>query len=800
MKYFYWVIAFLIMYQGQSQDCSYIFSGKVLDFHDGKAIEAATVYIKELNRYTVTNREGDFKFEKLCSGQYTVVFTHIGCEDKVLKINLTSNLTQTVRLEHHVEDLNQISLTGKAPKQTRSGQETRISTKTLESYSSLSLGDVLKEVSGVTSLNTGNTIVKPVINGMHSSRIIIMTNGVRLQDQEWGVEHAPNIDINNAGAVSVIKGSAALAFGGDAIGGVVNLKPIQFQRTDSIFGKTILSGQTNGRGGSLHTALTKTYQSGWYASLNGTLKNYGDFEAPDYVLSNTGLRSGSLAFQMGYDTFEKGFDVSYNYIQNNIGILRASHIGNINDLVNSINSQQPLIINPFGREINSPRQEVDHHLIKLSGFKRLKDFGKIMVQYDYQNNRRFEFDVRIGDNQNRPAVDLELETHSILAQIRKDSNLDRIYTFGIMGRYQTNFANPDTGVRRLIPDYDKYDFGAFFTSEWKLNDNLIADAGLRYDFNRIDAQKFYRISRWNDLGYNQDFPEFVVNDTDFGTQMLTNPVFNYHNISAAVGMTYDFNNQHKVLTNVSMAMRPPNPAELFSEGLHHSAARIEIGDLRNDQETAYRWSGTYNYQTNNTNVVVETFYNYINNYIVIEPTGTEQTIRGAFPVWQYRQTNAQLFGIDLSATYEFSERFSFSNKSSFIKGYEINNNRPLIDIPAVRTINSIEFNKTEWNNFSTTLTSEFVFRQNEFPDNNFEQFIASEDRFVLVDVSTPPAAYHLLNWNAAMDFKLNEKSNLNISLNVNNILNSNYRDYLNRLRYFADDLGRNVMLQLKINY
>jgi iron complex outermembrane receptor protein len=282
--------------------------------------------------------------------------------------------------------------------------------------------------------------------------------------------------------------------------------------------------------------------------------------------------------------------------------------------------------------------------------------------------------------------------------------------------------------------------------------------------------------------------------------MLTNPVFNYHNISAAIGLTYDINNKNKVLTNVSMAMRPPNPAELFSEGLHHSAARIEIGDLRNDQETSYRWSGTYNYQSYNTNVVVEAFYNYINNYIVIEPTGTEQTIRGAFPVWQYRQTNAQLFGIDLSATHKFSERFSFSNKSSFIKGYEINNDRPLIDIPAVRTINSIEFNKAEWNNFNTTLTSEFVFRQNEFPDNNFEQFIAAEDTFVLVDVSTPPAAYHLLNWKAGVDFKISKKSILNANLSVNNILNTNYRDYLNRLRYFADDLGRNVMLQLKVNY
>ena len=68
--------------------------------------------------------------------------------------------------------------------------------------------------------------------------------------------------------------------------------------------------------------------------------------------------------------------------------------------------------------------------------------------------------------------------------------------FGFLGRYQDNFANPDTGVRRLIPDYDKYDFGIYTTSEWQIDDDLTVDAGIRYDFNRIDAKKFYLKSRW----------------------------------------------------------------------------------------------------------------------------------------------------------------------------------------------------------------------------------------------------------------------------------------------------------------
>lgn len=798
MKLALTLLTLLFTLQGITQNCIYKFSGKTIDFHDGTAIVGASVYIKELNKYAVSDNEGKFEILQLCKGQYTVLFSHIGCDDKEVIIDLKADVQKVFFLEHHIENLQNINLTGKTPKQTKSGQETRLSSETIDNYSSLSLGDALKQVTGVTSLSTGNTIVKPVINGMHSSRIIIMTNGVRLQDQDWGVEHAPNIDVNTADNITVIKGSAALAYGGDAIAGVVSLKPQNFAKVDSLFGKTILSGQTNGRGGTLHTSLTKTYQTGWYISANGTLKRYGDFESPDYNLTNTGLKSGAFSLQTGYNSFQKGFEVYYSYVDNEIGILEASHIGNISDLVNAINSNQPSVIRNFSYDINAPRQDIQHHLVKATAFKRLKGFGKVEVQYDYQNNQRLEFDLRLGDNRNRAAVDLNLQTHSVLVQLRKDSNLDRIYTFGLMGRYQNNFANPDTGVRRLIPDYDKYDFGAFLTTEWKMNQDLTLDAGIRYDFNRIDAQKFYRTSRWEERGYDSDFADIVVDD--LGTQLLTNPVFDYHNVSASLGMAYDVSEKHELLANLSMAKRAPNPSELFSDGLHHSAARIELGDLRIQQETSYRASSTYIYSNNRFKLMLELFFNHINDFVLIEPTGTEQTIRGAFPVWEYRQTNANMYGADLTINYKLTENLDVINKTAFIKGDDLDANTALIDVPAVRTTNSINYFNSKWHNFNSTLTSELVFRQNEFPDNNFEQFIAATGEFITVDISTPPDAYHLLNWSNEMEFSLNAKTNLSVNLTVNNIFNTKYRDYLNRLRYFADDLGRNVMLQVKINY
>ena len=87
-------------------------------------------------------------------------------------------------------------------------------------------------------------------------------------------------------------------------------------------------------------------------------------------------------------------------------------------------------------------------------------------------------------------MDLTLQTHTVSTDFKFDSNNDQTLHVGLLGRYQDNFANPETGIRRLIPDYEKIDLGLFATYSRDLNTKTTLEAGLRYDFNRIDAKKF----------------------------------------------------------------------------------------------------------------------------------------------------------------------------------------------------------------------------------------------------------------------------------------------------------------------
>ncbi|MBL7560269.1 TonB-dependent receptor [Olleya sp. YSTF-M6] len=799
MKYFISILCFSVFSFVQSQNCSSTFSGEVHDFHDGTPIINATIFIENLNKYTTTDVNGQFSINDLCNDVIKIEVSHLACETKKMDVTIDGDTYLEINLEHHIEALSEVEVKSvNTSKLTKTTQETILKSETIDRFSSLNLGDALKQISGVSSINTGSTIVKPVINGLHSSRIIVMTNGVRLQDQEWGIEHAPNIDLNTAGSINVIKGANALAYGGDAIGGVIVVKPSKISLKDSLYGKTIITGHSNGRGYNLNSSLTKTYKKGWYLGAQASLKRFGDFEAPDYSLTNTGLNTKGFSVNGGFKTFEKGFNISYSYLDNEIGILRSSHIGNVNDLVNAINSPEPSVIENFSYDINAPKQEVTHQIFKTEFYKRFKKFGRVDIQYDYQNNHRYEYDIRVGDDKDKPAVDLTLKTHTLKTNVKLDSKSNVTYQFGVNASFQNNFADPTTGVRRLIPDYDKYDLGTYVISSLRLNNDINLDFGLRYDFNQIDAKKFYRTSSWEERGYDTDFPDLVIDD--LGTQLLVNPVLNYHNVSASAGISYQLNDSSDFIFNYGLSNRAPNASELFSDGLHHSAARIELGDLRIKQETSNRVSGTYNYKNEALTLNIEAFYNHISDYIFIEPIGTTQTIRGAFPVWSYNQTNASLYGLDLTANYSFNNQWYINNKSSFIKGRDLTRNDALIDMPSTKTVNSIGYTNKKWLNLNTELQSELVFRQNDYPNNNFEVYNPTTDQMVLVDVSTTPPTYHLLHLQSNITLNISEKTNLNIGLNITNIFNTDYRENLNRSRYFADDLARNIMLQLQLNY
>ena len=250
-----------------SQNCKNTLSGTLIDLHDDSLLVGATLIIAGSEQAVVTDLDGKYILKNLCNKTYSIQVSHPNCITKSFTVKITGNTTKNFKLEHHLDELNEITVAGKAfSNKSKTILENTISKEELERFSSGSLGDALNSLSGVSSLNSGNTVKKPIINGLHSSRVVIINNGVRMEDQEWGAEHAPNVDINSAGNLTLIKGAGALQFSGDAVGGVIVAEAFKVPVKDSLYGKTLLLRTSNPPRTTLTSQLTKSFSSGWYAS------------------------------------------------------------------------------------------------------------------------------------------------------------------------------------------------------------------------------------------------------------------------------------------------------------------------------------------------------------------------------------------------------------------------------------------------------------------------------------------------------------------------------------------------------
>jgi iron complex outermembrane receptor protein len=787
---FFWLILFCNIIYSQNS-----ISGKIIC---QESISFSDIHIHIGKKVGNSDASGNYNVVNLPNGKIAINISHIGYQSIDTIIDLKTNLKLDFKLKLNTSQLREVVIQQKNNGVTKSVTEQQLKLETIEKYSNQSLGDALKEIAGVSTLKTGNTVVKPIINGLYGSRVPIINNGVRLEDQQWGTEHAPNFDVNSASKITVIKGASGLQYGGDAIGGLVIIEPLTVKK-DTLFGKTILNLDSNGKGGSVSSSIHKGNNQGFSWNALATFKYMGDKEAPNYVLSNTGNREANFSGDVKYSAEKYNITGFYSYYKSVIGILSASHTGNVNDLYHSINNKVPSVINDFTYNIKNPKQDVAHQIVKFNYNYHFNELESIALQYDLQMNNRLEYDLRRGDFKNIPALDLDLKTHSINLDYHKNGH-DWNIKSGISADFQNNYANPATGVRPLIPNYDKIDFGAYGIASYNFSDSFSVDGGLRYDFSKTDATKFYQKSRWDERGYNETFPEFIV--ADYGTQWLTKPSFTFHNVSASAGLHKKTATNWQLFANVSFASRNPNPSELFSDGLHHSTGIIELGDLNLDKEQATKLSVTVQKKYDRFSFEINPYINQIQDYIFLKPVGFETTIRGAFPVWEYQQTNASLMGIDVQSHWTISKQCEHFFSLAYVNGKDTSNNEPLIDMPPLNINNKIRFSKKEWKNLILELKSEVVFQQKQYPDNNFYTNIIQDGEFVsvLIDSSTPPPAYHLLHFYSEMKFTTFKNSTTTVAFSVQNIFDVSYRDYLNRQRFFADEIGRSFQIQLKFNY
>lgn len=765
-KYILFCVFILAFSFARSQSCKLQMKGTLIDEDNSETLGFAIVKLLSPEAIVQTNEKGEFIFENLCAGNYKLLVTHVGCNDTIFQIELFKSRKVILKLPHSSHNLSEVDVMDKRVEMQKTQTVSDLSEEDIQKSKGQSLGEALKNISGVTTLNTGATISKPMVHGMQGYRLLILNNGIRQEGQQWGNEHAPEIDPFMAKKFSVIKGVGAIRYGSDALAGVVLVEPNELPDTAAVRGELNLVGLSNGQTGAgsamLEGSLDKLKGLSWRAQ--GSLKKGGNVKTPDYYLNNTGTQERNFSYALGYHHKKWGIEVYYSQFNASVGIFTGSHIGNLTDLDNALRYSKPLdSLAAFSYSIGRPRQEVTHELIKGLAHYHFSPRWRAKLQYAWQYNLRQEYDLRRLTTREKetgivaPDLDLHVASQTVDALLEHDNIKSFRGAFGGSFMMQKNVY----AGRFFIPNYLNQTWGVFATERY-VKHLIELEAGMRYDEKYLESY-FFENTLWTK--HKRTFKNLTYNG----------------------GLIWKPTSFFNLFVNAGSAWRAPAPNELYSNGIHQGAGTIERGNLNFKSETCHNITLTGIYRTKKFSLELTGYHNQFKNFIYLNPTGElELTIRGAFPVFVYKQDNVRISGIDLKSDYQVTKLFSVVAKAMIVRGWNNSTNDYLIYMPSDRADLNFKLKLPSVKNKVKSyiqLNNQFVSKQWRAPAN--------------VDFAPPPAAYYLLGAEVSTEFQL-KKQRMILHFSATNLLNTRYREYLDRFRYFTDALGVSYNIRLTV--
>ena len=620
-------------------------SGKITNSQN-EALMGVEVYIEELQKGTSTNENGYYELLNLPNNEIKITVAYIGYKTQAKTIGLLEKeTTLNFILEEAVFKMDEV-IVSTAFNKLQSQNVMKVeheSIKSMQRKGTSTLIEGLTTIPGVSQVSTGTSIGKPVIRGLSGNRVLVYSQGVRIENQQFGDEHG--LGLNNSGieSVEVIKGPASLLYGSDALGGVLYFNPEKFAEANTFvanFGQKLFSNTL----GSSSSLGLKTSADNWKFLFRGSYNTHSDYKIPNKIrITNTRYNETDFKMGIGYSNSKISSIFRYNYNKLDLGIF-----------ADSITEQTT------SKETTYPKQGVFNHLLSFNNILYFEN-SKLDVDFGYIANDRSEF-----EDSNIAVLQMKLNTfnYDVKYHLPKIGKLEAI--LGIQGMYQNN---KNYGEEYLIPNAVTNDFGFFGTTNYEWKNNVI-QTGLRFD-NRTIATDAH--------GLSGEAGSFDAIDESFNS------------FNASLGYKTDLNDNLALRLNVASGFRAPNLAELTSNGVHEGTNRYEIGNSHLKTEQNIQTDLNLEYNTSHFEFFVNGFYNHVNNFIYTSPTG--ETLANN-DVFKYIQNNAKLYGGEIGVHFHPHPLDWLHLESSFesVTG-EKQNGDYLPLIPA--------------NNWNNTLRSEF---------------------------------------------------------------------------------------------
>ncbi len=634
----------------------------------------ATIYIPQLEKGTVADFNGNYTIINIPDGSYNIVFSSLGFASISKKINFSNgkSVTENLEMQESAVEMEEVIVSTPFHKLQSDNvmKVERVSTADLNASGAVTLADGIKNIAGVEIISTGTGIGKPVIRGLSSNRVLTYTQGVRLENQQFGDEHG--LGINEAGveSVEVIKGPASLLYGSDALGGVLYLNPEKFALSGETHGDLSSTYYSNTLGTATNLGI-KTSGKKLKFLARGAYASFSDYDTvADYRVTNTRFNEKDFKTGIQYSGTKFKSTLRYNYNRSNIGI--PEEIGE----------------QTRSKDLELPFQEIDNHILSFDNTLFLNNSSlDIKAGYLFNDRREFEEEPDVA------ALRLKLNTfnYDLKYHLPQLGNFETIV--GLQGMFQNN---KNEGEEILIPDAFTTDIGILATSHYHL-EKIDFQAGIRFDSRKIES-------------------EAARNPTDMDFIPALNTTFN--SFTAALGAKLDIVENFSTRINLASGFRAPNLAELTSNGVHEGTNRYERGNTNLTNEQNFQADVALEYRNEHIEFFANGFYNAVNDYIFLSPTN--ETIDNA-QVFDYLQDNASLYGGELGFHLHPHPLDWLHLESSFetVTGKLSNDDYlPLIPANSLRNTFRVELNDGKTRKSSTA----FITLENTFDQKNVSNF------------------------------------------------------------------------------
>jgi iron complex outermembrane recepter protein len=726
----------------------------------GGPIVGATVRLLELDRVVYTGALGQFTFSNVPRGMYRLFVAVSGYASATDTANMTGGSARvSINLRESAVKLKEVVVSASPNARTTDEQYQSTASKSrveFENSPGTSFAEKISDLPGVAVRGNGSAPSRPILRGLGDNEVLVLENGLRMGDiGTYDPAHATPIEALGVSQIDVVRGPATILYGPSTISGLVNVitdmvpdvsdHPVS--GTAAVEANTV-SDESAGYVNNVYSGRNQAFRiSAGGVSAHSIRIPSGEYSDPGTGavfnldrMPQTFERSGEVGLGYAYQGESGSIGIGGKHFETNYGVPGVPPNPDFVD------------VPPTTSRITQRRSEVEFR----SQASPTASFAKqLRLSANFNDYNQSEFPTA----QDSTGVSAPQANHFhkrgfnavLQVQHRPIGKLE-----GTLGLWTNIEDLAIAGDMPLGPDSRTDGFAGYAFEEYLASERTRLQAGLRYDYNKIQTRPYPQSSD----------PVFQT----LNESRLSNAV------TASLGAIQQFTPELSGSLSFARSFRAPTVQELFANGLDAASGSYSIGDATLAPETGFGVDGSLRGDFANASFELSPYANFIRNYIFAFLRG--DTIQD-FPVRKFGASTARLVGFDASVTVQPAPRIAVRASADYVNAEDTRQNVPLPFIPPLRGLLRVTYQDRTYMGLIETRVA------------------ASQTR--LGEGDTPTGGYAVMNVGVGIRLA-HERFVSNLSLHCDNVFNRVYRDNLSVIKDFLPQPARGFRLNYQVIY